>query len=682
MAASIASAVPWYLARYADRVLACDRELLYSAWRLEGALERFEHTCGEPGFRLDVLSLASAMRDHARLSESPDNRVRVVARAFEQADVGWLSDGLLTSYGSVRAYLDWLRWLDRYADFLGDLWRQYRSALASLLVLSSLRAGPYAGTVIIDLPNALGTVLRPFHRNLWDVRHWAGLRGHTTWITATNIPFLLVTSVASADLVLVLPKVVSGVRSTLAGRTSVAHKVGEVYASVFTHLAPIAAGWGAGILAASAGMAAVTAGAKTGAVAGGLLGSIPGVVVGAVVGGLAGLAAYYLVKWGTATLLEAGQVEDRLASGIEARFENAGHAALAVEEAVRSSVSQASAWIRGASRALMSGLSDGVDTAGRSYVALEAALRTTVRGVTESMRDGLESISVAGTRAVVAVTQWFERQRNAVDSLVHSTIDGVSRLVLTPAQYVPGVIEDEAGRIGPRDKNAPVDEQEPGLSDDFMIRLEDGTEVRIQDLKDRFRNDMEWRGAEIGPIDVYLDGDVTSEPGLRDPRLYDAVINQFGVATNGHYKGGDTYCNLFARDVMRAMGVAIPIFVDSDGNAIRKGDGTPEDKRSIAEKVDKDCRYTDVYHIRKWLTKGDGQQIFRRVSAQQAQDMANQGKPVIVLDTEGTHIAVVRPGEIDPERGPTIAQAGLENVNYGHVLDRFRAGQLEYYAAD
>jgi hypothetical protein len=40
----------------------------------------------------------------------------------------------------------------------------------------------------------------------------------------------------------------------------------------------------------------------------------------------------------------------------------------------------------------------------------------------------------------------------------------------------------------------------------------------------------------------------------------------------------------------------------------------------------------------------------------------------------------VRPGELNPEKGPRIAQAGRRNFRDGHVLDGFGAGRpVEYF---
>jgi len=465
MAALVSSAVPWRLVRYAGVAYQCDAELLVRASRLRETLERFERTCTEPGLRVSVLPLADAMRQHAQLSQSLDSWVRNVGRGFEQADRGRLSGSPLMLFCAAPGHAGGVYWLGRCVDVLDHL-KRYRSVIASLFVLSSFRAGPYAGTVIIDLPDALGTVLKPFGKDLWDVRHWAGLEGHTTWITATKVPFLLVTTVAFADLVGVLPEVVSGVRCTLVADITVARKVGEVSANVLTRIAPVAVGWVVGILVASAAVAA-----------------IPAVVTGAIVAGVVGLAGYYLAKWGTATILEAGQVEDRLASGIEVGIEKTGRLAVAADKAVHSCVDQASAWFSSVARDVVSWWSDGMDTLGRGGVTLDAVFRDTVQDVAASVRGGLKSMGAAGTRVVAAVRPTLERGGSAVDSALGGVIARTSTLGLTAAAYVGELIAGEDGGDLTEESAQNVTAEKEPLAESVEAEADD-TDLRAHRLND------------------------------------------------------------------------------------------------------------------------------------------------------------------------------------------------------
>ncbi len=192
--------------------------------------------------------------------------------------------------------------------------------------------------------------------------------------------------------------------------------------------------------------------------------------------------------------------------------------------------------------------------------------------------------------------------------------------------------------------------------------------------------------------------ELTSTPGARSREMYDAVINQFGVATNKRYekdryldKDGNeawkTYCNIFAWDVTAAMGVEIPHYLSGE-----KGYSFKDRPKGAVE--------MQVWQVRDWLhssdnkqwtqlkpaeDKPDGTSAQRKSVAQQAQDWANLGKPVVVLDDDGTHIGVIRPGDLDPDRGPCLAQAGWDNFDGGHVMDGFGTSDddsLQYWVAE
>src|SRR5437016_3818100 len=61
---------------------------------------------------------------------------------------------------------------------------------------------------------------------------------------------------------------------------------------------------------------------------------------------------------------------------------------------------------------------------------------------------------------------------------------------------------------------------------------------------------------------------LTNLAGQRDPAIYSQLINQFAVGFNPRYLPvhGNTYCNIFAWAVSRAMGAELPHWVDSSGN--------------------------------------------------------------------------------------------------------------------
>jgi peptidoglycan hydrolase-like protein with peptidoglycan-binding domain len=172
------------------------------------------------------------------------------------------------------------------------------------------------------------------------------------------------------------------------------------------------------------------------------------------------------------------------------------------------------------------------------------------------------------------------------------------------------------------------------------------------------------------------DPPVRGDPARRNASTYNNVINQFAVGNNPRYtprdSSGDgvrdTFCNIFVWDVTKAMGAEIPHWVDGKGNPTGVGQGR---ELSANGTVD-------------WLHQNGNRHGWRKVSAQEAQAMANQGHPAVAVwkNTGGIgHVAVVRPGEVTSQ-GPAIAQAGARNFNNGHVKDSFGNRPVEYWVND
>ena len=158
----------------------------------------------------------------------------------------------------------------------------------------------------------------------------------------------------------------------------------------------------------------------------------------------------------------------------------------------------------------------------------------------------------------------------------------------------------------------------------------------------------------------------------RSRETYDQVINQFAVGDNPRYarRNGNTYCNIFASDVTRAMGAPIPHWVQRDG--------TP------AEPFERGAHEMNANATNRWLNQHGATNGWRQVSAEDAQRHASAGRPAVASRANPGgigHIAVVRPGEIT-DRGPAIAQAGGRNFNEGHVGDVWRRSQPEYWVHD
>jgi hypothetical protein len=162
----------------------------------------------------------------------------------------------------------------------------------------------------------------------------------------------------------------------------------------------------------------------------------------------------------------------------------------------------------------------------------------------------------------------------------------------------------------------------------------------------------------------------TSKPDERSRERLEAVLAQFKVATNKRYlpRNGATFCNIYARDVCRAMNVQLPWMLANN--------------------------------LHDWLPSKAGKAAgWVAVSADEAQKAANDGRPVVVsfknpgkIKTKGKdgkvterpahgHIAVVRPS--DQPGGPFVSQAGsknADNIAVSKVFSAARMKSIKYYA--
>jgi len=150
-----------------------------------------------------------------------------------------------------------------------------------------------------------------------------------------------------------------------------------------------------------------------------------------------------------------------------------------------------------------------------------------------------------------------------------------------------------------------------------------------------------------------LDAPVKSVPGERSAELYEDVINQFGVGNNSRYAPSDgyTYCNTFAGDVARAMGVPFPKKSDFGMN--------PKDPATIG--------FPQLYNFftdpnAPVRAQDMGWREVSTNSLGQLESHVNQGKFAIVVNNG--HIAVVQPGQsITDFKDIMISQAGATNSN-------------------
>ncbi len=173
---------------------------------------------------------------------------------------------------------------------------------------------------------------------------------------------------------------------------------------------------------------------------------------------------------------------------------------------------------------------------------------------------------------------------------------------------------------------------------------------------------------------------VTSDTNNRSAALYEKVVAQFKVGNNPRYavtESGSTYCNIFLWDVTRAMGAEIPHYVDP---------GTLEARSYPDVSGAKELNANGIYD---WLSKKGGDYGWKRVTAAQAQALANEGRPVVTawknLAGGHGHVQVVVPskdGAYNQGRGVAIAQAGRRLFSYGYITDVYNESldQVVYYA--
>jgi hypothetical protein len=162
-----------------------------------------------------------------------------------------------------------------------------------------------------------------------------------------------------------------------------------------------------------------------------------------------------------------------------------------------------------------------------------------------------------------------------------------------------------------------------------------------------------------------VDAPVTNSATNRTAYNYAQVIDQFDVTGSPRYavsSANDTYCNIFAWDVTRAMHAEIPHVLD--GREI-----------VINEAID-------------WLGSDAGGKVsgWHRIDARGAQELADSGHPAVATweNTDGGHghIAVIRPGTVNDSRGDAIAEAGMVIKSATHVDTGFKKTDIRYWYHD
>lgn len=150
-----------------------------------------------------------------------------------------------------------------------------------------------------------------------------------------------------------------------------------------------------------------------------------------------------------------------------------------------------------------------------------------------------------------------------------------------------------------------------------------------------------------------VDAPLRSTAATRSADLYTRVVQQFDVENNPRHlkQDGKTYCNIFAADVMRAMNVQLPHWVDRSG--VPTAYNAPGSHELSANATS------------DWLNAHGAEYGWRRVSMSEATAHASEGRPALLIwknpnSSRSGHVGVVIPST----DGQThIAQAGGTNTN-------------------
>ncbi len=174
---------------------------------------------------------------------------------------------------------------------------------------------------------------------------------------------------------------------------------------------------------------------------------------------------------------------------------------------------------------------------------------------------------------------------------------------------------------------------------------------------------------------------LTGNSSYRSEELLNDIIGQFDVESTARYTphkyGSDTYCNIFVWDVTSALGCEIPHWVDAET-------GAPRQFPDITGAVELGANATYT-----WLDDHGDEYGWIEVTAEQAQEYANQGYPAVTTWQNpgggAGHVQIVRPsedGEYDASRGVAVAQAGGHNYEYtytGSIYSSNSLSQVRYY---
>lgn len=130
-----------------------------------------------------------------------------------------------------------------------------------------------------------------------------------------------------------------------------------------------------------------------------------------------------------------------------------------------------------------------------------------------------------------------------------------------------------------------------------------------------------------------------------------------------------TWCNYFGHDAMKETGVNSKYITDNSGWPL------------LANKMEESLSEA---------SKNPEETGVRKVSAEEAQNAANNGEPVLAAwNNPGGHghaaVVVADNEKYDPDEGPRTAQAGNKNwtsKDDKHAIDAFKSGWKSYTGKD
>jgi len=226
------------------------------------------------------------------------------------------------------------------------------------------------------------------------------------------------------------------------------------------------------------------------------------------------------------------------------------------------------------------------------------------------------------------------------------------------SKIIPGWGSDKPGWVP--FEGAKDEEESAGSSDGAVVEDETGESGTSSGINEP-THEVQYDGSKPAPgMDstygkpgqLQLDAPVKSDSSNRSGDLYEDVINQFAVGNNPRYAQDEhTYCNTFAGDVARAMGVPLPQKSEWGLN--------PKDRATVGFPQLYDY-FTNSNAPLKAVDAGWVELGKNDLSTLESH--VNSGKMAVVVNNG--HIAVVRPDQaISSFNDIIISQAGATNSN-------------------